>query len=162
MGCECCQYLDWWWRGWWGTLNTPRENRKARSVASSTQQKVKESILLQRQSWSANHRSSETVMQGHSYPLYNKEKQKTHFGDFPSGPVVKTLPSRAGNAGSILGQGTKIPHASWPKNQNIKQKQCCNKVNKDFKNGPHFLKKLKKKKDTLSFLSPPSATGKPY
>ena len=43
--------------------------------------------------------------------------------------------------GSIPGRGTKIPHASWPKNQNIKQKQCCNKVNKDFKNGPHFKKK---------------------
>ena len=31
----------------------------------------------------------------------------------------------------------KIPHPSWPKNQNMKQKQYCNKFNKDFKNGPH-------------------------
>ena len=31
-------------------------------------------------------------------------------------------------------------HVSQPKNQNIKQKQCCNKFNKDFKNGPHFKK----------------------
>ena len=31
--------------------------------------------------------------------------------DFPGGPVVKNLPSNAGDAGSILGQGTKIPHA---------------------------------------------------
>ena len=31
--------------------------------------------------------------------------------DFPSGPVVKTLPSNAGGVGSIPGWGTKIPHA---------------------------------------------------
>ena len=37
---------------------------------------------------------------------------------------------------SIPGQGAKIPHAWWPKNQNIKEKQYCNKFNKDLKNGP--------------------------
>ena len=31
------------------------------------------------------------------------------------------------------------------KNQNLKQKQYCNKFNKDFKNGLHLKKKLKKK-----------------
>ena len=31
--------------------------------------------------------------------------------DFPGGPVVKTSPSKAGGAGSIPGQGTKIPDA---------------------------------------------------
>ena len=62
------------------------------------------------------------------------------WGDFPGGPVVKTLPSNAGDEGSILGQGDKIPYASWPKNQNIKQKQYCNKFNKDFKNSPHQKK----------------------
>ena len=31
--------------------------------------------------------------------------------DFPSGPVVKTLPSSSGGAGSIPGRGTKIPLA---------------------------------------------------
>ena len=51
--------------------------------------------------------------------------------------MVKTLPSNVGDAGSIPGQGAEIPHASRPKNQNIKQKQYCNKFNKDFKNGPH-------------------------
>ena len=35
--------------------------------------------------------------------------------DFPGGPVVKTSPSNEGGAGSIPGQGAKIPHASWPK-----------------------------------------------
>ena len=31
--------------------------------------------------------------------------------DFPGGSVVKNLPSKSGEAGSISGQGTKIPHA---------------------------------------------------
>ena len=61
-----------------------------------------------------------------------------HIWDFPGGPVVETLPSNAGGAGSIPGRGAKIPHASGPKNQNIKQEQYCNKLSKDFlKNGPH-------------------------
>ena len=34
------------------------------------------------------------------------------MGDFPGGPVVKNLPSNAEDVGSILGQGTKIPHAA--------------------------------------------------
>ena len=74
--------------------------------------------------------------------------QNTHVWDFPGGPVVKTLPSNAGGAGSIPGWGAKTPHASRPKTQNIKQKQCCNKCNKDFKNGPHKEKKIFKKKRT--------------
>ena len=57
--------------------------------------------------------------------------------DFPGGPVVKTLPFNAGGAGSIPDWGAKIPHALRPKNQNIKQKQYCNKFNKDFTNDPH-------------------------
>ena len=32
--------------------------------------------------------------------------------DFPGGPVVKNLLSNAGDAGSIPGWGTKIPHAA--------------------------------------------------
>ena len=53
--------------------------------------------------------------------------------DFPGGPVVETLPSSAGSAGSILGQGAEIPHVLQPKSQNIKQMQYCNTFNKDFK-----------------------------
>ena len=34
-------------------------------------------------------------------------------GDFPGSPVVKTPASTAGGTGSIPGQGTKIPHATW-------------------------------------------------
>ena len=55
--------------------------------------------------------------------------------------MVKTMPSNAGGVGSIPDQGTKIPHASGPKIQNIRQKQYCNKFDKDFKNGPHLKKK---------------------
>ena len=66
--------------------------------------------------------------------------KKVSFRDFPDGPVVKTLPSSAGGAGSIPGGGTRIPHASRPKNQDIKQKQYCNIFSKDFKNGPHQKK----------------------
>ena len=54
------------------------------------------------------------------------DEQIRHFKrrinrDFPGGPVVETLPSRAQGVSSIPGQGTKIPHASWPKNQNMKK-----------------------------------------
>ena len=35
-------------------------------------------------------------------------KKREHW-DFPAGSVVKNLPSNAGDAGSIPGQGTKIP-----------------------------------------------------
>ena len=58
--------------------------------------------------------------------------------------MVKASPSRAGGAGSISGQGPKTPHASRPENQNIKRKQYCNKSNKNFKNGSHQKKSLKK------------------
>ena len=60
--------------------------------------------------------------------------------DFPDRPVVETLPSNVGGAGLIPSPGAKIPHASGPKNQNIKQKQYCNKFNKDFKNCLHQKK----------------------
>ena len=52
--------------------------------------------------------------------------------DSPGGPVVKSLPPNVGDAGLIPGWGTEISHASWPKNQNIKQKQYGNKFNKYF------------------------------
>ena len=55
--------------------------------------------------------------------------------------MVRTLPSNAGGAGSILGGEAKVPHAWWPKTQNIKQKLYCNKFNKGFKNGLNKKKK---------------------
>ena len=41
----------------------------------------------------------------------------------------------------IPGRGARIPHALGLKNQGTKQKQFCNKFNKDYKNGPHIKKK---------------------
>ena len=38
--------------------------------------------------------------------------RKTEPRDFPGGPVVKNLPSNAGDTGSASGRGTKIPHAA--------------------------------------------------
>ena len=52
--------------------------------------------------------------------------------------MVKSSPSNTGSEISVPHQGPKIPHASGPKNQNIKQKQHCTKFNED-------LKKKKKK-----------------
>ena len=63
--------------------------------------------------------------------------------DFPVGSVVKTLPSKAGDAGLIPGRGTKIPQASTIKKPEHKQqKQYCNKFNQDFKNDPHQEKEI--------------------
>ena len=48
--------------------------------------------------------------------------QENNQGDFPGGPVFKTSASNAGGEGSIPDLGAKIPHASEPKKQSIKQK----------------------------------------
>ena len=76
----------------------------------------------------------------HSVILNCSRALRNYIRDFPGGPVVKTSSSNARGEGSIPGWGARIPHASRPKNQNIKQKQYCNKFNKDFKNGPHQKK----------------------
>ena len=62
--------------------------------------------------------------------------------------MVKASPPSAGGVGVTPGQ-----EASWPKNQNIKQKQYCNKFHKDFK--MIHIKKKKKKKP----VKPPSLQG---
>ena len=36
--------------------------------------------------------------------------------------MVRTFPSNAESMSSIPGQGVRIPHASWPKNQSIKNR----------------------------------------
>ena len=57
----------------------------------------------------------------------------------------------AGSVGSDPGRGAKIPHALGPKNQNIKEEQCCNKVNQDFKNCPYQKReKIKRKRKKKS------------
>ena len=44
--------------------------------------------------------------------ILSEISQKEKDRDFPSGPVVKNLPSNAGDVDLIPGQGTKIPHAT--------------------------------------------------
>ena len=63
----------------------------------------------------------------------------SHVRDFPGGPVVKTSPSNAGHVGSIPGWGIKISHASWPKNQNIKQRQYCQVQYRLLKTNSHLM-----------------------
>ena len=58
--------------------------------------------------------------------------------------MVKTSPSNAGGAGSVLGREAKIPQAWRSKNQNVEQKQRCNKFNKDLKK----IKLRKRRKGT--------------
>ena len=62
--------------------------------------------------------------------------------------MVKTSPSNAGVEGSNPGQGVKIPQALGPKKKNKtkKQKQYCNKFDKDFKKMVHIKKKTDKMK----------------
>ena len=65
--------------------------------------------------------------------------------------MVKISPSSARGAGWISDQGAKIPHDLGPKNQNVKQKQYCHKLNKDVKHGPH-QEIVKKKTKQLASL----------
>ena len=43
--------------------------------------------------------------------MHKLKHSKDWKRDFPDGSVVKNSPSSAGDAGSILGKGTKIPQA---------------------------------------------------
>ena len=52
--------------------------------------------------------------------------------------MAKTSPSNERDAGSISGRRAKIPHASWPKEQNVKLKYYCNELNKDLKKKKKF------------------------
>ena len=49
--------------------------------------------------------------------------KRSHFWDYPGGPVVKTPPSNAGGVGSIPGQGTKVPHAAGCGQKSLKKKK---------------------------------------
>ena len=70
--------------------------------------------------------------------------------DFPDGPVVN-LSVQGAWVRSLVGE-PRFPHNSWPKNQNIKQKQYCHEFNKDLK-WSASKKSLKKKSEAKSFLS---------
>ena len=75
---------------------------------------------------------------------------KCNHWDFLDGPVVKTSPSNAGVAGSIPGQGTKIPDASMPKKKkdkvtnSIKTLKMIHIKKKERKNECHLKNDIKK------------------
>ena len=73
--------------------------------------------------------------------------------------VAKTLPSSAEGEGSIPVWRAKIPCASWPKNQNIKQKQHHNKFNKDFKKVVHIKNKKILSKKSYQTATLPAIPG---
>ena len=70
--------------------------------------------------------------------------KKSTYKDFSDGPVVKTLISNAGGAGSILGQGTKIPHACGQKMKPQNRRNIAKSSIKTLKL-VHIGKKKKKK-----------------
>ena len=70
---------------------------------------------------------------------------KNYLGNFPGGPVVKTSLFNARRVGLVPGQGARIPHTLWQRNQNIKQKQHCNEFNEDLRM-VHIKKKKKREK----------------
>ena len=56
--------------------------------------------------------NSETLVKRQLSTTNIKSKKELLGKDFPGGPVVKSLPSNARDAGSIPGWGTKVPHAA--------------------------------------------------
>ena len=70
--------------------------------------------------------------------------QTRNYKDFPGGLVVKTLHLDSGGVSSVSGWGTKIPHASWSKDQN--RRSIITNSLKTLKM-VHIKKKLKKMKD---------------
>ena len=50
----------------------------------------------------------------------NAQIKRQKLQGFPGDLVVKTLPSTAGDVGSVPGQWAKIPYAMQPKKENIK------------------------------------------
>ena len=81
----------------------------------------------------------ETIISAQFFCKPNTTLKSKVYQDFP---VRRTSSSNAGGEGLIPGLRAKIPHASQPKEQNIKQNQYCNKSNE----GLSKWSTLKKKK----------------
>ena len=74
-------------------------------------------------------------------------KKKRSSGDFPGGPVVKNPPSNAGDAGSIPGRGTKIPHAAGQLSPHATttEPQCmCFRAHTPLERSPHAATKTRR------------------
>lgn len=64
---------------------------------------------------------------------------------FSGRPMVRILPSSARGMDLTPFWGTKDSHALWPKTPKCETEKYCNKLNKEFKNGPYQRKSLKNK-----------------
>ena len=81
--------------------------------------------------------------------------QKMDVRDFPGNPVVKTSPSNSrGMQVQFLVRELEFQVPLGQKTKTQKQKQYCNKSNKDFKNGLHPKKEKKKKDGCQSWQDP--------
>ena len=61
--------------------------------------------------------------------------------NFPGGPVAVAFSSNVRGVGLFPGQRLGVPHALWPKNWNMRQKQHCNRFTKTLEMAP--IKNLK-------------------
>lgn len=75
-----------------------------------------------------------------------RSNHKGNMWDFPGGLIVNISSSNVGDAGSIPSPEAKIPCASWQKNENIKQKECCNNTVSNTVNSIKTLKMARVKK----------------
>ena len=82
-----------------------RHHRKPKDEANTTEAGV-ERLLRRRET------KSGMLFQLEPFHLYSFFHQKLPFLDFPGDPAVKSPPCNAGDVGSILGWGTKIPQAA--------------------------------------------------
>ena len=64
---------------------------------------------------------------------------------FPGVPVVKNLPSNAGNTGSIPGQGTRIPHGAG-------QQPACLKYELTWRSQIIFKKQTKNTEQYIVYI----------
>ena len=77
---------------------------------------------------------------------------KSGWMDFPGSPAGRISPSNAGGVSSILGWRANNPDTSQPTNQNMKQKQYCNKPSIKTWKMVYIQKKKKKKNPKKSWV----------
>ena len=88
-----------------------------------------------------------------SLPSKSLSPKNLDLGNFPGGPVVRTLPSNAGVRVQSLIRELRFPCASARKQEHKQMKQYSNNFNEDCENGlhPKNLQKRKKKKKQCCF-----------
>ena len=100
--------------------------QSARLIVSKSISGVTQSAVLM--IYTAPAESFQNVLNAWDYGLVYVQWESHRWG-FPGGPGLNTSPSTATGAGSIPELRS---HVLKPKNRKVKQKQYCNKSNKDF------------------------------